>query len=328
MYLFLAAIDPVAFSLGPIQIYWYGILMSTAALVGLWLAVREANRRGVDGELIIDMMIWVIPASIIGARLYYVFFQWDYYLLNPVSVFFIWEGGLAIHGGLIGAFLAGYIFLKVKKQNFFLIADIAAPSIIFGQAIGRWGNFVNQEAYGSEVSRSFLEGIFLPDWIIDQMYIHGTYYHPTFLYESLWNLTGFLLLIGVRRIRGIQQGEIFFSYLMWYSLGRFFIEGLRTDSLTFTGPGWLESLLSVIWTPMDLLFEAGSMEGGNIRIAQLMSLTLILIGLVCIILRRVKKWGAPYPPLVQAEGNPDQNENSKKPTEKVQVDSDEMKVDS
>lgn len=326
--MFLAAIDPIAVSFGPIQIYWYGILMSAAALLGLWLAVREANRRGVNGELLIDMMIWVIPASIIGARLYYVLFQWDYYLLNPVSIFFIWEGGLAIHGGLIGAFLAGYIFLKVKKQSFLLIADIAAPSIIFGQAIGRWGNFVNQEAYGSEVSRSFLEGLFLPDWIIDQMYIHGTYYHPTFLYESLWNLAGFFLLIGIRRINQLKQGEIFFSYLIWYSLGRFFIEGLRTDSLTFEGPGWLESLLSVIWTPMNLLFVAGDMEGGNIRIAQLMSLTLLIIGLALIIWRRLKKLGAPYPQLIKSEGSQDEKVDPPVQSEKVKADADEIKVDS
>ena len=193
---YLIAIDPVALSLGPISIYWYGVIMGSAALLGLWLSVREANRRGVDGELIIDMMVWVIPSAIIGARLYYVLFQWDYYVLNPASIIAVWEGGLAIHGGLIGALLAGYIFLRKKKQSFLLMADIIAPSIILGQAIGRWGNFINQEAYGGEVTRSFLEGLHLPNWLIEQMNIQGTYYHPTFLYESIWNLIGFVDLYG------------------------------------------------------------------------------------------------------------------------------------
>lgn len=296
----LTAIDPVAISLGPVQIYWYGVIMGTAALLGLWLAVHEANRRGMDGELLIDMMIWVIPSAIIGARLYYVLFQWDYYLLNPIKIIAIWEGGLAIHGGLIGAFIAGYFFLRKKKESFLLVADIVAPSIILGQALGRWGNFINQEAYGSEVTRAYLEGLYLPNWMIEQMHIQGAYYHPTFLYESVWNLIGFILLILLRKI-DLKRGEIFFSYLMWYSLGRFFIEGLRTDSLAFNGPGWLESLLSFIWKPMTLLSYPGALEGGNIRIAQLMSLVLVFLGIAFIVWRRTKKAVETYPKLVKAE---------------------------
>lgn len=294
---YLAAIDPVALSLGPISIYWYGVIMGSAALLGLWLSVREANRRGVDGELIIDMMVWVIPSAIIGARLYYVLFQWDYYVFNPASIIAVWEGGLAIHGGLIGAFLAGYIYLRKKKQSFLLMADIIAPSIILGQAIGRWGNFINQEAYGGEVTRAFLEGLHLPNWLIEQMNIQGTYYHPTFLYESIWNLIGFVLFILLRFVP-LKRGEIFFGYLIWYSLGRFFIEGLRMDSLTFNGPEWLESFLALIWSPMNLLFEPGILEGGNIRIAQLISLTLILIGVASIVWRRLKNVSETYPKLV------------------------------
>lgn len=296
---YLAAIDPVALSFGPIKIYWYGIIMGSAALLGLWLAVREADRRGVNGELIIDMMIWVIPSAIVGARLYYVLFQWDYYFLNPASIIAVWEGGLAIHGGLIGAFIAGYFFLRKKKQSFLLMADIVAPSIILGQAMGRWGNFINQEAHGGEVSRSFLEGMHLPDWLIDQMNIQGTYYHPTFLYESLWNIVGFVLLVALRFVH-LKRGEIFFSYLTWYSLGRFFIEGLRTDSLAFNGPEWLESFLALLWSPMSLFFEPGMLEGGNIRIAQLMSLLLVLVGLSSILWRRFKKISETYPSLVAA----------------------------
>ncbi|SEN47596.1 prolipoprotein diacylglyceryl transferase [Lihuaxuella thermophila] len=282
----LSVIDPVAFSLGPLQVHWYGIILGSAALIGLWLAVREADRLGFNSELLLDMMIWVIPAAIVGARLYYVAFEWEHYSLHPEDILAVWKGGLAIHGGLIGAFAAGYFFVRKHQLRFLVLADIVAPSIILGQAIGRWGNFMNQEAHGGPVSRSFLEGLHLPDWIIDQMNIQGTYYHPTFLYESLWNLVGFALLLVLRYLVHPRRGEIFFSYLIWYSMGRFYIEGLRTDSLTFEGPAWLAQLLNAFWSPMTLLFEPGSMEDGNIRIAQLVSLLLVLFAVLMIIWRR------------------------------------------
>ncbi len=282
----LGVIDPVAFSLGPLQVRWYGILIGLGFLLGLWIASKEAKRLGVDPDKILDLIIWVIPAAIIGARLYYVAFAWEY-METPLDVIAIWKGGLAIHGGLIGAFIAGYFFVRKHKLPFLLLADIVAPSIILGQAIGRWGNFVNQEAHGGPVSREFLEGLFLPDWIIEQMNIQGFYYHPTFLYESIWSLLGFGLLLLMRRWNP-KRGEIFFTYLIWYSLGRFFIEGLRTDSLTFTGPEWLASFFNVLWTPMSFLFEQGAMFSGNIRVAQLVSLSVILFAIGMIIYRRKK----------------------------------------
>lgn len=284
----LLLIDPVAFSIGPLQVHWYGIIMATAAMLGLWLATKEAKRQEMDPDILLDMMIWVLPAAILGARLYYVLFEWEYYSMHPEDIIAVWKGGLAIHGGLIGAFTAGYIFVRKRGLSFLKMADIVAPSIILGQAIGRWGNFVNQEAHGGEVSRAFLESLYLPQWLIEQMNIYGVYYHPTFLYESIWNIAGFLLLIGLRKAR-IRLGEIFFSYLIWYSLGRFFIEGLRTDSLAFTGPAFLEQLLAMLWSPMTLLFEPGVLTGGNIRIAQLVSLFGILLGLIFIIWRRMDK---------------------------------------
>jgi phosphatidylglycerol---prolipoprotein diacylglyceryl transferase len=280
-------IDPVALSLGPIQVHWYGMIIGLAALIGLWLAIREAKRCGLEGEVFLDLMIWVIPAAIVGARLYYVLFEWDYYLFHPGQIIAIWKGGLAIHGGLIGAFTGGYFFARKRNLPFLLLADIAVPSIILGQAIGRWGNFVNQEAHGGEVTRTFLEGLHLPPFIIDQMYIQGAYYQPTFLYESLWDVAGFGFLLLLRYVNP-RRGEIFFSYLIWYSFGRFFIEGLRTDSLTFTGPSWLQEGMNALWVPMGWLFQTGAIEGAeNIRIAQLMSLLLVLFGLVLIIWRRV-----------------------------------------
>lgn len=226
-------IDPVAFRIGPISVHWYGILIGLGIVLALLLAMREGKKRGLDKEIFADLLLWTLPVAIISARVYYVIFEWDFYSQNLSEIPKIWNGGLAIHGGLIGAVITGYIFTKVKKISFWQIADIAAPSILLGQAIGRWGNFINQEAYGGEVSRAFLENLYLPDFIINQMYINGAYHHPTFLYESLWNFAGVILLILLRRVN-LRRGEMFLTYVIWYSVGRFFIEGMRTDSLMLT----------------------------------------------------------------------------------------------
>lgn len=278
-----AVIDPIALNLGPLSVHWYGIIMGTAALIGLVLAVREAEKRGLDSDTILDMMLWILPLAIIGARLYYVLFEWEYYAMHPEDIVAVWKGGLAIHGGLLAAFLVGYIFIKKRNLSFLQLADIMIPSVLLGQAIGRWGNFINQEAHGGEVSRSFLEGLHLPDWLIEQMNIEGVYYHPTFLYESIWNLIGFGLLLFIRS-RNPRRGEVLFSYMIWYSIGRFFIEGLRTDSLTFTGPDWLAQLMNLLWW---LPVPQGAMDEGNVRIAQLVSLLLALLGLFLVIWRRM-----------------------------------------
>lgn len=227
--IFNAPFSPVAFELGPLSIYWYGIIIASGMLLGYFIADREANRKGLPEGLFMDLMFYIIIASIVGARLYYVVFQWEYYSQNPIDIIMVNEGGMAIHGGLIGGFLAGIIYCRVKGFSFFQLADIAAPSLILGQAIGRWGNFMNQEAHGGEVSRGFLESLMLPEWIINQMYIDGAYYHPTFLYESVWNLIGFVLLLLLRP--NLKIGQTILLYLIYYSIGRFFIEGMRTDSL-------------------------------------------------------------------------------------------------
>ena len=181
----LLAINPVAFHLGPIPVNWYGIIIGVGILIAYFLAQKESVRRGLDPEFFADLLIWAIPISILSARVYYVVMKWDYYSQHPGSIIQIWNGGIAIHGALIGAFITAYIFTKKRKVSFLKLADIAAPSILVGQIIGRWGNFVNQEAYGGPVSREFLEGLFLPNWLIEQMYIRedGNYVHPTFLYE-------------------------------------------------------------------------------------------------------------------------------------------------
>jgi phosphatidylglycerol:prolipoprotein diacylglycerol transferase len=286
-------LDPIAFSLGPISVHWYGIILGSAALVGLWLAVMEGKRFGISPDFFMDLLLIGVPSAIIGARLYYVAFKWDAYKNNLLEIFQIWHGGIAIYGALIGAIIAGYIYFRRKGYNFWRIVDICAPSLIVGQMIGRWGNFVNQEAHGGPVSETFLrDTLHLPNWITDQMYIDGLYYHPTFLYESLWNLAGLLILLWLRRRPFLRSGELFFSYFIWYSIGRFFIEGLRTDSLAFTAPSWLASLINGLWSPMNVVFEAGSMDYGNVRISQLLAILIIIAAVVLIIVRRKKGWAS------------------------------------
>lgn len=253
-------LDPIFIQIGPLAVHWYGVIIGMGVMIGLYLALRECARRDVSKDRFIDLIFYAIPISILSARAYYVIFEWDYYSQNLSEIPKIWHGGLAIHGGLIGAVLTAIIFARVKGLSFWKLADIAAPSIILAQAIGRWGNFMNQEAHGGEVSRQFLENLHLPEFIINQMYINGVYYHPTFLYESVWNLAGFLILLLLRKVN-LRRGEIFLSYMTWYSIGRFFIEGMRTDSLMLTN---------------------------SLRMAQVISIAIIAFAIVVFIIRRVK----------------------------------------
>ena len=287
------ALNPVAFSLGPIEVRWYGIILGTAALVGLLLAVWEGKRFRIPSDFFMDLLLIGVPSAIVGARLYYVAFKWEDYKHNLWDIVKIWEGGIAIYGALIGAIVAGIWYCRAKGYRFWRIADICAPSLIAGQMIGRWGNFMNQEAHGGPVAEEFLRGtLHLPDFIVDNMLINGVYYHPTFLYESLWNLVGLLLLVWLRRRPFLKEGELIASYFIWYSVGRFLIEGLRTDSLAFTGPGWLAALMEGLWAPMKwLAFEPGAMAYGNVRTSQLLALLLVLAGIAFIAVRRIK-WGA------------------------------------
>ncbi|MDW7674598.1 MAG: prolipoprotein diacylglyceryl transferase [Bacillota bacterium] len=241
--------NPIAFEIGPLAIRWYGILISTAILLGTILVLKEAERFKLNQDKILNLIIIVLPAAFVGARLWYVIFNWSYYSAEPSQIIQVWNGGLAIHGGLIGGILAGYWYSRIAKFHFLQLADIFAPSIILGQAIGRWGNYFNQEAYGYETN--------LP-WA---MYIDGAYRHPTFLYESLWNVGVFVFLLWLRRKKDILVGEVFLAYIALYSLGRLFIEGLRTDSLMI----------------------------GPFRTAQLVSLTVIIVAIAIIIIRRKAK---------------------------------------
>jgi len=238
-------INPIAIWLGPIPVHWYGIIIGIGIAIALFLVVRESEKHGLHKDTFPDLLIWAIPISIISARIYYVIFEWKHYSQHPEQIIQIWEGGIAIHGALIGSVFTTIVFAKRKGLSFWKLADIAAPSIIIGQAIGRWGNFINQEAHGDVVSRAFLENLHLPQFIIDQMYIDGEYYHPTFLYESIWDFLGFILLILLRKAN-LRRGEMFLTYVIWYSVGRFFIEGLRTDSLMLTSGLRMAQVLSLV----------------------------------------------------------------------------------
>ena len=237
--------DPVAFYLGPIPIRWYGLLISLALALGAFIAYKETERQGINPDHILNIAIIAVPAAIIGARLYYVIFTWDpdFYLSNPIEIIATWHGGLAIHGGLIGGVLGGLVYVRRTKLNFWKMADIAAPSFPLGQAIGRWGNFFNQEAHGGPVSQEFISRF--PEFIQQGMLIGGQYYHPTFLYESLWNIGVFLFLLFLRRRKIAAAGDVFLSYFILYSAGRFVIEGLRTDSL-MAGPFRVAQVVSVL----------------------------------------------------------------------------------
>lgn len=242
-------IDRVFLDIGPFTIYWYAVIIVSGVFIGLWLATRETERLGLEKDLFTDLIMFALPIAIISARLYYVIFEWDQYQGGPWwDVFAVWEGGIAIHGALIGSVITAVIFARVKKVSFWQLADIAAPSIILGQAIGRWGNFVNQEAHGGPVSDAFFNNFmqYLPDFIVNQMYIDGTYYHPTFLYESVWNIMIFVLLLILRRKVNPKRGELFLTYVIGYSIGRYFIEGMRTDSLYIIGSLRTAQVISIV----------------------------------------------------------------------------------
>jgi phosphatidylglycerol:prolipoprotein diacylglycerol transferase len=293
MTMFPLLLDPIAFKLGALTVHWYGITLGLAALAGLLIAIQEGKRFGLSTDFFLDLMLYGVPSSIIAARLYYVAFKWDYYKDHPGEIIQIWNGGIAIYGALIGAFVCGYFYIRAKGFNYLRIVDICAPSLLIGQMIGRWGNFINQEAYGGPVDRSFLsDTLHIPPFIVNQMNVNGVYHHPTFLYESLWSLLGLVVLFVLRRQKFLRAGELLFTYLIWYSIGRFFIEALRTDSLAFHGPAWLANLIYALWSPMTATFEQGYLNPaeGNIRSSQLLAMILVIAGIVFIVVRRQFGW--------------------------------------
>lgn len=243
----LALVNRVAFELFGLPIYWYAIIIVSGVIIAMWLSTREAVRVGLKADDVTDFMLIGLPVSIIGGRLYYVLFDLEPYLKDPIQIFNTRSGELAIYGALIAGGIWLYFFCRRNFISPVTFLDIAAPSVLLAQGIGRWGNFMNHEAHGAEVSRSFLESLHLPNFIIDNMNIDGAYRQPTFLYESVWNVLGFIVLILLRKKKGLlKEGEVFLGYLIWYGFGRFFIEGMRTDSLYLFGPIRVSQVLSAV----------------------------------------------------------------------------------
>lgn len=232
------------FSIGPLNPRWYGLLIASAVLIGLALSQRLAKARQLSPDLVGDLLVWLIVGAIPGARLYYVLFQWSYYSQHPDQILAIWKGGIAIHGALIGGTLAAILFSRIKKCSFWRLADVVAPSVILGQAIGRWGNFFNSEAFGSPTDLPWK--LLIPEGRRPTGFESVAYYHPTFLYESLWNLMVFgLLLTLFVRFPKAKRGTLFLVYAIAYSIGRFWIEALRTDSL-MVGPLKMAQMVSLV----------------------------------------------------------------------------------
>lgn len=261
----IAQIDRVAFNLLGIPIYWYALIIVSGIIIAMWLSSREAVRVGLKSEDVTDFMLWGLPLSIIGARLYYILFDLPQYIADPIQIFNIRSGGLAIYGGLIAGAITLYFFTKYHFISMWTFLDIAAPSVLLAQAIGRWGNFMNHEAYGPVTTRIFLENLHIPRFIIDNMYIEGFYRQPTFLYESVWSLIGFILLLFLRNKKHLlKKGEVLLVYVMWYSFGRFFIEGLRTDSLYFLGVIRISKLLSAFLFVGTIILFIWRRKKGNL----------------------------------------------------------------
>lgn len=240
-------INPVAFQIGSLSVRWYGLLIVCGILLAMAVASYNCRRYRVDKEHLLNIVLFMIPIGLICARLYYVIFNWENYAANPSEILAIWHGGLAIHGGIIGGALTVLVYSAIKKIPFRVFGDIITPGVALAQAIGRWGNFFNQEAYGSVTD--------LP-WAI---YIDGAYRHPTFLYESLWDLAIFILLMVLwSKWRSRRKGDIMALYFIGYSLGRVWIEWLRTDSLMLFGSikmAMLMSVLGVVFGVIILVYD-------------------------------------------------------------------------
>jgi phosphatidylglycerol:prolipoprotein diacylglycerol transferase len=251
-------INPVAFSIGDRGVYWYGIIIAVGLLLCVLYASKTSPRFNVDAGKLINCTLVGIITGIIGARTYYCFFQWDYYSKNPIEVFYINNGGLAIYGGIIGSMIGGLIVAKIQKMKIMAVLDVAMNSFLLGQGIGRWGNFTNQEAFGSETT--------LP-WRMMSEGTGGVAVHPCFLYESIWCLLGFLVLYLYSKFRQRYSGQIFFMYLVWYGFERMIVEGLRTDSLM-------------------LPFEVFGLQ---IRVSQLLSFAIFVFGIIMLIINHKKE---------------------------------------
>jgi len=249
-----ASPGPILVKLGPLTIRWYGLLIATSVLVGVSLSQYLASRRHINPDLLGDLAIWLVVGAIPSARLYYVLFEWSEYAQHPERIIAIWQGGIAIHGAILGGTIAVLIFARLKQISFWQLGDLVSPSLILGQAIGRWGNFFNSEAFGRPTDLPWK--LFIPPERRPPDYSNFAYFHPTFLYESLWDLMVFGLLLtlffrGLKAKPRLKVGTLLLVYLVAYSLGRLWIEGLRTDSLML-GPLRVAQVVSLVGIALGL----------------------------------------------------------------------------
>ncbi len=246
-------VDRVAFRIFGIPVYWYGILIATGLVLAILYGIRESKRVGLSQDDLLNMILWSVPVAIVTARLYYVIFSWEQYAGNWMSVFDIRSGGLAIYGGIIGVILVLFFYCRQKKISIGMVLDVLAIGLLIGQAVGRWGNFVNGEAFGSATdlpwAMTIKEGSRMIAWRV----------HPTFFYESVWNAIGIFALLFYRRFHSFS-GEEFCGYLVWYGLGRAWIEGFRADSLYI----------------------------GSVRVSQMLAIATVLLGISIILYQRRK----------------------------------------
>lgn len=252
----------VAFNIFGFNVYYYSLCILLGVIVAYILITREGKKQGLTKEFTSDLIFYTLIIGILGARVYYCVFNLDYYLANPSEILKIYNGGLAIHGGVIAGLIFVYFYTKKKNVSFIKILDIVAPAVIIAQSFGRWGNFFNQEAHGGITTYQNLKNMHIPEFIINGMYIEGKYYYPTFFFESIWCLIGFIILMIARRNKNLRKGFQIGFYFIWYGIGRFFIEALRTDSLMFFG----------------------------LKIAQIVSLIGIIIGIIIIVTNKNKKY--------------------------------------
>ena len=252
--------NPILYDFGVISIRWYSIFILLGMLFGGAVVLREAKKWNIDEDFVVNLFFYTIIFSLLGARLYYVAFNYSQYASDPLSIIKVWEGGLAIHGGILFGLITVLIYCRKYKVKIPLMIDIIIPGLILGQAIGRWGNFFNGEAHGIKTTAEALKNLFIPDFIIKGMNIDGIYYHPTFLYESLLCLIGFIIIIIIRRTKNIRLTNVTSFYLIWYGIGRALIETLRTDSLMI----------------------------GNFKVAIIVSILMIIIGIVLLIISLAK----------------------------------------
>ena len=252
--------NPIMFSIGDFQVRWYSVLILVAFFIAYFLIKSEAKKFKISSEFVFNMLFWVLIFGVIGARLYYVIFNFAAFKDNPIEILMVWNGGLAIHGGIIAGLITLLVYTKKYDFRTIRFLDFCVVGLIFAQAIGRWGNFFNSEAHGVVTTLEHLQDLHIPEFVIKGMYINGAYYTPTFFYESVFCLIGFIVFLFVRRNKYLKVGNLTAFYLIYYGILRIFIESSRTDALMFMG----------------------------FKIAQIVSIIMIIIGIVIIIINSKK----------------------------------------